>query len=67
MASKSLRCPTCFDSSDLRRSHMRARDLPMVLIGMHVYRCLTCYKRFYTWKRRTPRAQAEQKVASGGS
>lgn len=50
MTTKLLKCPGCFDRDSLRRSHVRLMDLPFRLIGMRTYRCLTCYRRFHTWK-----------------
>jgi hypothetical protein len=51
MATKHLKCPGCFEDDSLRLSHHRWRDIPFRLIGMRTYRCLSCYKRFHTWKK----------------
>ncbi|HTV16670.1 MAG TPA: hypothetical protein VME68_18260 [Acidobacteriaceae bacterium] len=51
MTTKVLKCPGCFENDSLRRSHKRWRDVPFWLVGMRAYRCLTCYKRFHTWRK----------------
>jgi C4-type Zn-finger protein len=57
---KTLKCPGCFEGDSLRRSHGRLRDIPFRLVGMRTYRCLTCYRRFHTWKK------AEERSRPGG-
>ena len=59
MITKMLKCPGCFDGDSLRRSHKRWRDVPFRLIGMRTYRCLTCYKRFHTWRKAAEPAEPE--------
>ncbi|MGC2638861.1 MAG: hypothetical protein WA294_16880 [Acidobacteriaceae bacterium] len=49
MTKKILRCPSCFDGSEVRRSHLRVRDWPFRLFGMRTYRCMLCYQRFRAW------------------
>jgi hypothetical protein len=47
---KTLRCPGCFANEELHRSHLRWWDIPLRLLGMRPYRCLSCNRRFYAWK-----------------
>jgi len=48
-----LRCPQCRDGGDVRRSRFRWKDVFWRCMGMRPYRCLLCYRRFYT-RRRLP-------------
>ncbi len=41
-------CPTCL-SKQVRRSHFRLRDLPLLLLHAKPSRCMTCFRRFYEW------------------
>ena len=41
-------CPTCL-SKQVRKSHLRLRDLPLLLMQAKPSRCLACYRRFYAW------------------
>lgn len=48
MKSGGCMCPTCL-SKQVRRSHTRWRDLPMLLLHATPTRCMVCFRRFYNW------------------
>lgn len=42
-------CPSCL-SKQVRKSHLRWRDLPLLLLlRAPPSRCMICYRRFYAW------------------
>lgn len=41
-------CPSCL-SKHVRKSHLKLRDLPLLLMHATPTRCRTCYRRFYAW------------------
>jgi hypothetical protein len=51
METRRVSCPGCYEREEVHRSHLKFWDVPFLLIGMRPYRCLLCYRRFYTWKR----------------
>ncbi len=47
-AMETPKCPVC-QSTKIRDSRSRLRDLPLFLVRAKPTRCMACYRRFYLW------------------
>jgi transposase-like protein len=45
------RCPQCLSSHAVRESHPRLFDLLPRFLLLRPYRCESCQRRFYAWKK----------------
>ncbi len=43
------RCSFCIESDRVRRSHFRLYDASLRLLGFRPYRCMICFRRFYSF------------------
>lgn len=65
MASRQLRCPACSNETRFHRSRTRLWDLVFMLFGLRAYRCMSCYKRFHSWRK--PQVSVRSRPYEAGS